>query len=224
MMPAQRNATPYGYLDLGMAHGLAGLLAALAILYREREPPVPGITGALRRGCERLGATVLRPAVAAPAVLTGPVWPRYVPLAPNGVPVGSGPVHRPSWCYGTAGMARALVLAADVLGDAGYRALAFEASAELGTSKSPTVCHGSAGLALASAHRLWEFGGDTGHLAAPLLAAYDATVPLGYRDVEASGGPVDNPGVLTGAAGVAMVLSALDASSPPAWSRLLLLG
>jgi hypothetical protein len=121
-------------------------------------------------------------------------------------------------------VARALVLAADVLGDTGHRALALEAADEPGTSESPTLCHGSAGLALLAAHRLWESGSSTGHLAAPLLAAYDATLPLGYRDVEASGARVDNPGVLTGAAGVAMVLSALDGSGPPAWSRLLLLG
>jgi hypothetical protein len=46
---------------------------------------------------------------------------------------------------------------------------------------------------------------------------------FGFRDVEPGGAEVDNPGVLVGAAGIALVLSALTAPRPPAWPRLFLL-
>jgi len=52
---------------------------------------------------------------------------------------------------------------------------------------------------------------------------FDPTAPLGYRDLESGGRRIDQPGLLTGAPGVALAL--LGATSPvePAWARLFLL-
>jgi len=93
---------------------------------------------------------------------------------------------------------------------------------------SPTFCHGRAGL-LAITSTFARATGDDGFrraaatMAAELVDQFDPAAPLGYRDLESGGRRIDQPGLLTGAPGVALAL--LGATSPvePAWARLFLL-
>lgn len=50
----------------------------------------------------------------------------------------------------------------------------------------------------------------------------DPDLPLLYRDHETTGHIVDNPGLLTGAAGIALTLRALATGHRPGWWTVLL--
>jgi hypothetical protein len=239
-----REAYPGGHYDCGLAHGVPGPLALLAIAT---------LVGAASDLDDVVDVHLVRAGIDAAAHWLadrrmtddwGPTWPNTVPLAgageidaPNaGAPRADGRVggSRATWCYGSPGVARALWLAgrasentdlADLALCAMRCALARPARARGITS--PTLCHGTAGL-LQITHR---FADETGlpdlvqardALLGELLAAYDPRAVLGYRNVEPSGTLVDAPGLLDGAAGVVLaLLSAAGVST--SWDRVLLL-
>jgi hypothetical protein len=226
LAPDERARYPAGYLNCGLAHGIPGPLAVLALALRAGVD-LPGVGPAVARTADWLAAH----RADGPA---GPDWPNAVPLPDPGGPGLVAP-GRAAWCYGGAGVAASLRLAGEALGSARHRDLAAAAlSAALARSgrapgtHSPTFCHGQAGL-LAITATFARATGDPGFrrtaaaMATELLDRFDPAAPLGYRDLEAGGRPVDQPGLLTGAPGVALAL--LGASSPaePAWARLFLL-
>ena len=60
-------------------------------------------------------------------------------------------------------------------------------------------------------------------LTAQLLDAHEPDSRFGYCDLKPSGQRTDNPGLLEGAAGVALVLLATATPDEPAWDRILML-
>ena len=93
---------------------------------------------------------------------------------------------------------------------------------------SPTFCHGVAGL-LAITMR---FANETGSpvfieasrmLVEQLLDSYQPESLLGFRNIEYGDHEVDQPGLLDGAPGVALVLLAAATNVEPTWDRLFLL-
>jgi hypothetical protein len=93
---------------------------------------------------------------------------------------------------------------------------------------SPTFCHGVAGLLqitlrFAQEEAAPELTKAAATLCEQLLDLYDPANPLGYRSVEEGDRRVDNPGLLDGAAGVALVLLAASTDVEPTWDRLFLL-
>ena len=229
LSPDDRARYPTGYLNCGLAHGIPGPLAVLSLALRVGTD-LPGLPDAVARTADWLTAHRTDDP-------SGPNWPNAVSL-PNGS-AGSGPVApaRSAWCYGGPGVAAALRLAGDALGDTAARhhdlaAAALSAAlarpAEVARVDSPTFCHGRAGL-LAITSAFARATGDDGFrraaatMAAELVDRFDPAAPLGYRDLESGGRHIDQPGLLTGAPGVALAL--LGATSPvePAWARLFLL-
>jgi hypothetical protein len=158
-------------------------------------------------------------------------WPSAFAIASDRP---DGP-SRAAWCYGAPGVARALWLAGDVLDDDQLRALAVAAMEAVyrrpipeRAIDSPTFCHGVAGLlqvTLRFAHdtRLPAFADASEALAQQLLDAYDGSRLLGYAALEPGDNPVDQPGMLDGAPGVALVLLAAATDREPAWDRAFLL-
>ncbi|WP_038842726.1 lanthionine synthetase C family protein [Salinispora arenicola] len=143
--------TPGGHANLGMAHGAAGLLAVLALATRAGRH-VDGQTEAI----ERLCAWFDRWRQETPH---GPWWPQWLTRDElrTGRPIQEHP-GRPSWCYGTPGIARALQLAA-IATKQTVRQVAAEAalarclsSPQLDRLTEPGICHGLAGLYV-TAHR-----------------------------------------------------------------------
>jgi hypothetical protein len=142
---------------------------------------------------------------------------------------------RAAWCYGAPGVARALWLAGSALGDATCRELAVDTirgvlarPPEQRGLTSPTFCHGTAGLLQV----VLRFAADTGRpefatgvddLVTELLAAHEPGSLLGYRNVEPGPVRVDQPGLLTGAPGVALTLLAAGSAADPGWDRAFLL-
>jgi hypothetical protein len=221
----QRAWYPDGSLNCGLAHGLPGPLALLAISLRAGVV-VDGAGEALRGAADWLARHRQEDE-------WGPNWPNAVPLAPGRA--HPPPLARASWCYGAPGLARALWLAGQALDDDASRELAVAAMraalarppARRGLS-SPTFCHGTAGLLRITAC----FAADTGladlaegatTLTADLVGAFEPGSLLGYRDVEPGGVRVDQPGLLSGAPGVALALLGAAATVDPGWDRLFLL-
>ncbi|MER5201372.1 lanthionine synthetase C family protein [Streptomyces sp. NPDC002755] len=134
-------ATPGGHANAGLAHGITGPLALLALAKRR------GITV---DGGDRAMARILRWLDGIrQSDHHGTRWPRWVSMT------GQAPTHAaaPSWCYGTPGIARAQQLAGISLND-GYRKRMAERALlycladrqQLDQLSSRGLCHGVGGL------------------------------------------------------------------------------
>jgi lantibiotic biosynthesis protein len=214
------------HLNLGMAHGISGPLALLALAHRAGIH-VPGDEQAI----EHIAGVLLdlRRHDAA-----GPYWPSF--LFQDGSGTQPPERGRDAWCYGALGMARSLQLAAGALGRddwsrvagaAARGALSNATDARVGDA---SLCHGWAGILQLA----WQIRQDDpgavptalmDRLAAAVLDQYAPEVPFGFRYDVIPGvfGP-DRPAILDGAAGVALALHTYASDTAPhtGWDRVLL--
>jgi hypothetical protein len=215
---------PGGNLNCGMAHGIPGPLALLA-LARCTGLVLRDLDGAIDCAASWLARHYLEDA-------WGVNWPTAVPLRESQATLA---YTRSAWCYGGPGVARALWLAGQALNQAHYCDLAVRAMKAVYRRPpperridSPTFCHGVAGLlqiTLRFAHDtgLPHFRETARTLSTQLLALYEPESLLGYRSVEKEGKRIDQPGLLDGAPGVVLVLLAAATDVEPMWDRLFLL-
>lgn len=226
---SMRRRYPSGNLNCGLAHGIPGPLALLSLALRAGYE-VPGQAEAVSTLAHWLVSHGVDDA-------WGVGWPDAVPLTPAGrpAPQTEPAATRGAWCYGSPGVARSLWLAGEVLDDEGLRRMAVKGMTsvlrrpvELRYIKSPTFCHGVAGLL----HIVLRFAHDTAldcfadastDLVDQLLAAYEPDRPFGYASLEAEDVAVDRAGLLDGASGVAMALLAAATGVEPGWDRMFLL-
>ncbi len=215
---------PDGLLDSGLAHGIAGPLALLALMYRQGEI-VPGHAQAMERIADWLIARRCDDE-------WGINWGNVYPIR------GSGPPPQPThaaWCYGAPGVARALWLAGDALAHAGYKQIATDAMTavcrrppEARKIQMSNLCHGTAGLLMIML-RFWNdtqmpiFEATAGELLAQLIDNYDPDSILGYRDIAEGQVLVDRPDLLTGSIGITLALLAATCDAEPTWHRLFLI-
>lgn len=218
-----------GHANNGMAHGIGGVLALLALAARHGTS-VDGYDEALGRILAWLDHWQ-------EATDRGPAWPYWVTRSElrTGRIAPSAP-RRPSWCYGTAGLARAQQLAALALGDTRRQVDAENAllaaltdPTQLRATTDNALCHGFAGLAHIAARAADDAHPSTvGHLRAVIPALLAAVHPPGtdphaattlMRDEERG------PGLLDGAAGIALALLAPSTAAPPrsTWDACLLI-
>ncbi len=216
-----RAEFPQGSVNLGLAHGLPGPLSALASAATSGE-----VTERLATSIRFASDWLVRHRA---DDAWGVNWPAITPLP---LDRGTAAPARAAWCYGAPGVARALWLAGAALRDRPQQRLAEEAIVavlrrpdSVRQVESPTICHGLAGLLLVVL-RFWHDTGDEVFRAAAvelteqLLDAYEpgATL-LGFQSVEPGGVPVDQPGLLDGAAGTALVLLAASRPVSPEWDQ-----
>lgn len=215
----QRRQSPDGHHNLGVAHGVPGVLVVLAL---------------------SAAAGVARSQAAAMA--SGAVdWllaqrlddnsPSRLPYWRNTDGSTTGPA-RTAWCYGDPGVAMAVLVAARALGVAAWeaeatglaRAAALRAPEDSGVTDA-WLCHGSAGLA----HVFNRMSQATGDGQIGEAAQFWFVRTLDYR--EPGGGdftsyPTPDPwggaSLITGATGVALALLAAATAMPPSWDRALL--
>ncbi|SED55117.1 Lanthionine synthetase C-like protein [Streptomyces sp. 2112.3] len=212
---------PHGYLNLGMSHGVPGVAAALAAAWEaghRRPGHLEAIQSLTRWVRDQAGSDA-----------HGPVWGDGTPVDEHGRESAAECGHdRMAWCYGTAGVAAALLAVASATADEELHAAAITAfdgvlaRAEHIRPLSPTLCHGHSGLVvLALEFAPWsESARDRlPDLVRQLLEHHDPGRPLGFADVEEPGKPVDDPGLLTGATGVALTLLAAIGDQRPHWFR-----
>lgn len=207
---------PGGHANFGMAHGMAGILALLAAAKRA-EITVDGHDEAILTLLEHLDYW----AQDGPA---GPWWPEHISLSEltSGRPHPCGPA-RPSWCYGTPGIARAGQLAALALGDKDSQAFFEHAldrclsdDAQLHRIIDAGVCHGWAGLFQTTWRAATEARSPRLAAHLPRLAEALATnAELGTR----------GRGLLDGTAGTALALMTATTGTSPAtgWDTCLLI-
>ncbi|MFE7289331.1 lanthionine synthetase C family protein [Streptomyces noursei] len=215
---------PHGYLNLGLSHGMPGVVAALAAAWE---------AGHRRPGhLEAIGVLTCWIRGRADIDGHGPLWSDGVPVDEHGKEIVADCAHdRIAWCYGTAGVAGALLTVASATGDEELHSAAVAAfdgvlaRAEHIRPLSPTLCHGLAGLVmLALEFAPWSAAARERlpKLVGQLLDRRDPDRPLGFADVEKPGHPVDDPGLLTGATGVALTLLAAIGEERPHWFRVFL--
>ncbi|TCJ34641.1 lanthionine synthetase C family protein [Parafrankia sp. BMG5.11] len=184
--PHRNQAGPVGgHSSHGIAHGITGPVALLALTLIDGVK-VDGHTEAITRICQWLDTWTRQ-------ANTASWWPEFVTLddLDRGEPRQPGPL-RPSWCYGTPGIARAQQLAARALNDLNRQRkaeISFAACithpAQLGRLVDRSLCHGTAGL-LTSARRIAADAlipipiGPLAHLHQHAAAAADE--PTGFLD------------------------------------------
>ena len=213
----QRELSPEGYYNCGLAHGVPGCVAVLAKIAARRD--APAAAGRLADGAVSWLVAQLRDGTI-PTVVDG--------TAARG--------SRDAWCYGMPGVAAALRIAGVHRGpvmdyDAldGWLQRPFEATGVVDTA----LCHGAVGLAHI-ANRFYQATGSPSHRDGAIrwyeraLAMRKPGEPLAgfpqYSPPLAGRGVAWNPSahLLDGAGGVALGLLAAVAPVEPEWDRLLL--
>lgn len=206
---------PSGHANTGMAHGVCGPLALLALALQ---------CGIAIQECTKAMGHILAWLDAWQRSEADQVWwPYWVTHAQySGAERVVGP-QRPSWCYGAAGVAQAQLLAAKSLGDTTRAGLlqdvlrrVFTTAATSPVVHDASLCHGYAGLALL-AHT--TSAGRAENLLAPVVEGGDA------HTVAAKLLSTGGIGLLEGAAGTALALHTLTGPAPdPGWAGFLLCG
>ncbi|WP_440697193.1 lanthionine synthetase C family protein [Clavibacter nebraskensis] len=216
---------PAGYSDTGLAHGAAGPLAALSLGASRDDAVLSSIRDVV--------AWLLRTRSTDEA---GTNWPTLIPtgsVLPAAAPWARS---RTAWCYGAPGIVAALSLAHRRAPSPALAGAIEEATEAMMTRigdgrafSTPTLCHGSAGVAVILRHLADDHGNERAGrgldaVADELLSTIDPSAEFGVQDVEPGPTPVDNPTLLNGAAGVALALHALLSPGRPTWTRLLMIG
>jgi hypothetical protein len=217
---------PLGPFDLGLAHGVPGVIALL------------GISCANGVAAEK-ARTLLEGAVS---------WLQAQQLpdaAPCAYPASAGPGSERAaaglaWCYGDAGIASALLLVGRCTGVSAWQkealALARRVAAwdpESSGVRDAALCHGAVGVAHIF-NRLYQATADPAFAVASrawlerALAHFNPGQGIGGFRVwvpadGTDGAWVDHPGLLEGSAGIGLALLASVSSLEPQWDRAFLL-
>jgi lantibiotic modifying enzyme len=224
-----RQRYPCGRFNCGLAHGLPGILAALALAALAGYGS-PGLQEAL----SFVGEWLIHHQIHDEWGIT---WPVVIPHEHASSPERwrTLPPSRTAWCYGAPGSARSLWLAGRALREDRYASVALEAlhtvlkrPRSMRRIDAPNLCHGMAGLLLICLRFAHESGDPLilehiPRLVEQILTQFDPQSPLGFRDIGPGGILVDQAGFLTGAPGVALALLAAASPVAPSWDRLLLL-
>jgi lantibiotic modifying enzyme len=222
--PEVRDTWPARCYNLGLAHGIPGVIALLGRAYAAgvaTDKARPLLDGAAR------WLMVRRAMVGADG------FPYRIE---PGLP--SEPA-RPAWCYGDPGVAAALLLAARSVGESSWERAAM-AVARRAAERPPEeaevvdagLCHGAAGLGHLF-NRMYQATGEA-RLREAAEFWFQRTLGMRHPDRGIAGfaawrsgrdrSPVwtEDPGLLTGAAGIALALLAAVTPVEPAWDRVLL--
>lgn len=207
-----------GHGNLGLAHGIAGPLALLALAQRHGAV-VDGHADAIGQICAWLDTWRQEGD-------RGPWWPQWITRDELRTrrPVQPGPL-RPSWCYGTPGLARAQQLAGIATGDTARQHTAEHAlacclsdPAQLSQITDASLCHGWAGLFQTA----WRAARDarSPEITACLPHPTDRLIQHARPDL------AEGTGLLEGRAGLALALHTAASTTPPAsgWDACLLIG
>jgi hypothetical protein len=220
----QRAECPDGHEDLGVAHGVPGVIALLGL--------------ACQAGHALRAHPLLEPAVAWLLAQrldldVGAVFPAWTAAGSPQTP------SRLAWCYGDAGVAATLLVAARGAGRSDWEAEALSiarraAERLLDTTgiRDAGLCHGAAGLAHVF-NRMYHTTGEE-WLADASRCWFARTLDLrrpgeglaGFLALRANASRqewIAEPGLLTGVAGIGLALLGACTAVAPEWDRALLL-
>ncbi|QIS40512.1 lanthionine synthetase LanC family protein [Clavibacter capsici] len=211
------------FVDLGTAHGVAGIALALASAAK-RFGARPVVTDQLRRVRDWL----LDMAVPEPSGCLQ--WPRGLEVHGSVTMRSTGSAC--AWCFGSSGPAVALLRIAELLGDessaSGMRA-SIESNVEAFISTPTTdlsLCHGAAGMLVL--HSVTSHGSTVPStrwaandelLVSRIMQSIDTDAPFGIVSAGLDGQPLHDPTFLMGAAGTLATLAGRTHDAQPIWHR-----
>lgn len=221
---------PKGNFNLGIAHGVSGILAFLCIAASH------GIV--LKGHLEAIQTLTLWVLSKKQQQDKQVYWKGRIPLEEE---LGEEHIKdfKPmtgAWCYGTAGISRTLYLAGKVLHDPLIQKNALDAFLSIFPYKEgdsfladPSFCHGVAGLLTITRLMLRDTGlvqlqEEVQKLENLLMNLYNPQFPFGFKDKApvitekkelGEFSFIDNPGILTGVSGI--LLSLLPIKSTSSW-------
>lgn len=231
-----REQTPLGLFDQGLAHGIAGCLAALAKSFSQGII-VPGHLESMKKIIGWLKG------VRQDINGISNIWPGKIKFNPdkaNGLEL-SDSHYRDGWCYGSSAIALAILQAAramnceknknDAILALEEGCLRFKTQSNL---ECVSFCHGWAGLLaiMQQAYFLTQktvFSETASEIAKHITSQWDASLPFGYKCLSAVPNKdkeilIDNPGLLDGVTGAALsLLLSLSKESKP-WVQIFLIG
>ncbi|MGH3900481.1 MAG: lanthionine synthetase C family protein [Pseudonocardiaceae bacterium] len=219
--PPAVTVHPSGAATTGMAHGIAGPLALLATAHTAGWS-VAGQRTAIREAAHWLLRWRTDAAHSWAPYVTGDELDSDTAAPTAG--------RRDAWCYGAPGIGRALILAGSALVDprlitAGEAAIASlsDRPADLWDVEGPTLCHGYAGVLQSTTT---SQGGTGDSAATAVTEVFNPELTFAFQHLH-NGLPSDEPGLLTGSAGVALALAdhgqLPEPPVPARWDSLLLL-
>lgn len=215
---------PKGNFNLGLAHGATGILAFLSIC--------------LLNGIELPGQTETIEKIARWLQVNkrvnqwGDYWVDHIAFEKQ-ADHSDSPFIYDAWCYGSAGVVRALYLAGKALdapeilqtAQSGFNAIENRIQQEMSGLNSPTFCHGYAGLLLMTYLMSRDLNSPSwsqlrDQLLQKLFSFYRETYPFGFKDFEPLFGDqfilnqldqakmieIDKVGVLEGVSGILLSL------------------
>lgn len=215
-----RDNAPYGYYDVGVAHGNPGVVAFLSKLYTLNIEPI------------RV-KLILEKSI--PWILAQQMSTEGEVAFPYSVGHGVKPKQpRTAWCYGDPGVAMSLFLAARAVNESDWEREALTIAIRVASRPyektgvvDAGICHGASGLAHIFL-RLYQKTLDNQFLIAArcwferVLHMRQSGRGIGGFLMGRDGNFSPIPGFLTGSAGVGLCLLAGLTSLDPAWDRILL--
>jgi len=216
--PAYREASPHGLYNLGMAQGVAGVIAFLGSACRaavgvERARPLLAETIAWLMARERARDDDRR-------------------FSNTYTPGEASEISRLGWCHGDLAVATALLVAARGAAEPAWETHARRVARSAATRPVDNIpdaglCHGAAGVG----HLFNRLSQETGE---PVLgeaarrwlsqavAMREPTLGIGGYRMSQRGAQYDSPGFRVGSSGIALALLASVSSVAPDWDRLLM--
>lgn len=216
-----KNSSSLGNFNLGLAHGVTGILAFLSSallrgVHVERQ----------KETIQKIATWIQKKSFYYDSSIQWPdkiSWEEEVENKPS-----EKMRYKNAWCYGTPGISRALFLAGKALEDNELIKFALEAYYSISQGDpsdwlpiSPSLCHGVAGLLLITKEMAIESECKDllpmlKELDTRLISKYSSEFPFGFQDVEfdQSGTPIylNKIGLLDGSVGILLTLLTINDS------------
>lgn len=228
----ERESFPDGNFNLGISHGITGVLAMLSLSFSKGI-----IVQGQKQSIKYIVDWILK---LKSSDDFGVFWPgrisfeKYVKQD-----FSTNRQLRESWCYGNPGILRALFLANSILKDnelnkliiKGFNAI-YLRNDTLHNLRSSIFCHGKAGLLQTTIQIQNEIKSDILNnniekLANEIIADYDKNLPYGYTDLILYNGKnsiINKPGLLEGSVGIGLsLLSLIKKNQNTLWDKVFLL-
>ena len=220
-LESDKKRFPNGNFNLGLSHGVPGILLALCML-ENKKIEVSGLYEAIETCIDFLFKFIYKDAER---------WGAYVSLE-NYCDKLEGIDTRDAWCYGSPGVSYAMYMGGEILNRKKYKELSVQVMKNviegLQGIYSPTFCHGYAGVA----YIFWRFFNLTGikvfeefscHVVDKIWEFYNETNPLGFKDIEYQS-MTDQVGLLSGVSGILLPILAIYGIKHTKWDYAFMLG
>lgn len=213
---------PNGNFNLGLSHGIPGVLVALCML-KKNKYDIMGLDNAIY-AC----ATLLYDFIDKEEQR----WNAYLSFDEYLSGKVSNRQTRDAWCYGSPGVSYALYTGGVILNNGNFIKLSINVMKNMINNikgiYSPTFCHGYIGVA----YIFWRFYEMTGidefkkyanQLENKIWEFYSESNPFGFKDIEYTGS-TNQIGLLSGVVGILLPLLAINGYKETKWDNAFMLG